>query len=620
MVASATLRRQVEAFGDRIPQVPNQSYLPPIATNSNEENQIDSASLRNIDIPADEAATSVNIDILNGNQLNGGAADTRRGARRDDIGSDGFGKDPRDGDSDGIPGFAGDDYPTLARIPDTGFNCRNQELPGYYADQDAQCQVFYICQLGGRQDGFLCPNGTLFSQQLLVCDWWYNVDCSQTSSFFSINEGIYAGAGSFRDEQESVSGLRINDDSLDEEASASNIQTVLANGYGGNINVDIGNSDIINANINGEHDEGSDDLNDTGVPGDLGNIPIADSFEITGNTYTGQFQDERSDQIGSEYAASSVTTADQAGTASEIFPQSSQYGESVPSGNYNSVENSPSFPLEVDASKPNSRTTPNPSNGINIGYGTPLVSRPTITVPSNNVIVKADDMPESQSFQNNAGSAYEYGTPKEPFSLIIGIKTNLDNITANGSTAHTEMEETINPSLGYLLPDPVSASDTLPTITNSVNEPSLRQNQYPNGQQNGFAYPSPRERFNLLTASGNNISDPTLKVTLMPLSLPDPGNSLVSGISRADVKDIINRNDTDTRETYVPPLTEPPSPQTIFLPSIDKTSVINPDGINNRGGFTGEGYTYPVPNNPLLLPGETIAEPHIARTYLPPPP
>ena len=27
--------------------------------------------------------------------------------------------------------------------------------------------------------GYLCPNGTLFNQQYFVCDWWFNVDCSQ---------------------------------------------------------------------------------------------------------------------------------------------------------------------------------------------------------------------------------------------------------------------------------------------------------------------------------------------------------------------------------------------------------------------------------------------------------
>jgi hypothetical protein len=37
-------------------------------------------------------------------------------------------------------------------------------------------QVFHVC-FGGRQASFVCPVGTAFSQQLLVCDWWHKVDC-----------------------------------------------------------------------------------------------------------------------------------------------------------------------------------------------------------------------------------------------------------------------------------------------------------------------------------------------------------------------------------------------------------------------------------------------------------
>lgn len=35
-----------------------------------------------------------------------------------------------------------------------------------------------MCEADGRQHSFLCPNGTVFSQRLLTCDWWYNVRCS----------------------------------------------------------------------------------------------------------------------------------------------------------------------------------------------------------------------------------------------------------------------------------------------------------------------------------------------------------------------------------------------------------------------------------------------------------
>ncbi|XP_042203199.1 uncharacterized protein LOC121853249 isoform X3 [Homarus americanus] len=89
-------------------------------------------------------------------------------------------------------GVPGEDYPILASVPDTGFSCEQQEFPGYFADtaDEAGCQVFHICQFDGRQDSFLCPNGTIFNQQYFVCDWWFNVDCAASQQFFGLNAEI----------------------------------------------------------------------------------------------------------------------------------------------------------------------------------------------------------------------------------------------------------------------------------------------------------------------------------------------------------------------------------------------------------------------------------------------
>ncbi|KAF2357468.1 Chitin binding domain [Trinorchestia longiramus] len=93
-------------------------------------------------------------------------------------------------------GVPGEDFPVLSEVPDTGFQCGDQAVSGYYADDDseARCQVFHICQLREsglvQQDSFLCPNGTVFNQQYLVCDWWFNFDCSQAKDFYSVNELI----------------------------------------------------------------------------------------------------------------------------------------------------------------------------------------------------------------------------------------------------------------------------------------------------------------------------------------------------------------------------------------------------------------------------------------------
>ncbi|ODM99473.1 hypothetical protein Ocin01_07208 [Orchesella cincta] len=93
-----------------------------------------------------------------------------------------------------IPGEAGIDYPIYGEIPRTQFSCKDHQWPGYYADTQARCQVFWICQKH-RMDGFLCPNGTLFNQQVFVCDWWFNVDCGAAPEFYSRNQFVYAGPG-----------------------------------------------------------------------------------------------------------------------------------------------------------------------------------------------------------------------------------------------------------------------------------------------------------------------------------------------------------------------------------------------------------------------------------------
>ena len=36
---------------------------------------------------------------------------------------------------------AGVDFPVLASVPDTGFDCGGQEFPGIYGDTGADCQV-----------------------------------------------------------------------------------------------------------------------------------------------------------------------------------------------------------------------------------------------------------------------------------------------------------------------------------------------------------------------------------------------------------------------------------------------------------------------------------------------
>lgn len=73
------------------------------------------------------------------------------------------------------PGRPGSDYPVLSVVPYTDFYCDEQPYPGFFADPETRCQAWHYCDIDGRQASFLCPNGTQFSQAVLVCDWWFNV-------------------------------------------------------------------------------------------------------------------------------------------------------------------------------------------------------------------------------------------------------------------------------------------------------------------------------------------------------------------------------------------------------------------------------------------------------------
>jgi len=95
-----------------------------------------------------------------------------------------------------VPGVPGEDYPIYGEVPESGFVCDGQVDGGYYADPEAECQVFHICTADGAgglaKYSFLCPNGTIFNQNYFICDWWFNFDCSEAEGLYSLNDEIAA--------------------------------------------------------------------------------------------------------------------------------------------------------------------------------------------------------------------------------------------------------------------------------------------------------------------------------------------------------------------------------------------------------------------------------------------
>ncbi|XP_012134556.1 uncharacterized protein LOC100881700 isoform X2 [Megachile rotundata] len=88
-------------------------------------------------------------------------------------------------------GKANVDYPAYASIPATSFSCKQQRYKGFFGDPETGCQVWHYCDLNGGKSSFLCPNGTIFSQVALTCDWWFNVKCETTTQLYVLNERLY---------------------------------------------------------------------------------------------------------------------------------------------------------------------------------------------------------------------------------------------------------------------------------------------------------------------------------------------------------------------------------------------------------------------------------------------
>ena len=120
------------------------------------------------------------------------------------------------------------DYPILSEAPETSFSCSGKPA-GLYADVEARCQAWHQC-LGDRRWSFLCPNGTIFNQQIFTCVWWFDFDCQQAEGLYGLNEGLYEseggeeGAGGEEEEGQGNSGEMVrpsSGDSIESEEEGS---------------------------------------------------------------------------------------------------------------------------------------------------------------------------------------------------------------------------------------------------------------------------------------------------------------------------------------------------------------------------------------------------------------
>uniref|UniRef100_A0A182KE49 Chitin-binding type-2 domain-containing protein n=1 Tax=Anopheles christyi TaxID=43041 RepID=A0A182KE49_9DIPT len=112
------------------------------------------------------------------------------------------------GPNTGKPGI---DYPALAEIPETSFKCKDQRYKGFFGDPETNCQVWHYCDLNGGKASFLCPNGTIFSQVALTCDWWFNVKCSTTAQLYGAKQGSVPEIPNAVPDNDEVNGNTLED-------------------------------------------------------------------------------------------------------------------------------------------------------------------------------------------------------------------------------------------------------------------------------------------------------------------------------------------------------------------------------------------------------------------------
>jgi len=80
-------------------------------------------------------------------------------------------------------------------MPDTSFTCDNKVVSGYYADPDADCQMFHICvqvnETDVRDFKFMCPDDTVFDQENFICANWFEIDCLSSTFYYDKNLQLF---------------------------------------------------------------------------------------------------------------------------------------------------------------------------------------------------------------------------------------------------------------------------------------------------------------------------------------------------------------------------------------------------------------------------------------------
>jgi len=88
-------------------------------------------------------------------------------------------------------------------MPDTSFTCDGKVVGGYYADPDADCQMFHICvqvnETDVRDFKFMCPDDTVFDQENFICANWFEIDCLSSTFYYDKNLQLFQPSDEWTD-------------------------------------------------------------------------------------------------------------------------------------------------------------------------------------------------------------------------------------------------------------------------------------------------------------------------------------------------------------------------------------------------------------------------------------
>lgn len=427
--------------------------------------------------------------------------------------------------------------------------------------------MFYICQADGRQDGFLCPNGTKFNQQFLVCDWWYNVDCSIADSFFTVNERIYAGPGSraveFPDQNsgDTSQGQQLSNAAGGLQEDTSVLETVRGESFG-----------------------------DASVP-----APDADSI-VTPSSGVGSDYDE-----GTEDYAGGISATD--GAISDYVEGSADY-DGLGGGQVTSTRSSLDGP---------------PRNDDSYSYLPPDEFFPTEATEGVRGATGEEILVGGKTNPNT-----EYGIPTD-FSVLPSVITD-SLIGPVSSKTKGELDNVT--TYNYFPPDettgaspttaPRNDDEDFPATSSAFDESTIEAilghagnlGGFPGNGHSGYSYPEPLNPLNFESIKTDVVPEDSTFISAAvdreesELTTPTPN----AGLPLA-MKDIVNNG-----YNYSPPSTLTGE---VPLPSNPNDRGTGASSTETSNGNRYHGYSYREPAQPFLFPGESPVLP-LSESYLPP--